>query len=47
LSAHKNALTSLPPSISRLSKLSRLSLYENQLADLPAAIGGLASLQEL
>ena len=41
------SLTSLPESISRLTKLQTLNLADNNLASLPESIGRLAELQEL
>jgi Leucine-rich repeat (LRR) protein len=47
LSLHKNCLASIPPSLSLLTDLSRLSLYENELEAVPAGIGELQKVQEM
>lgn len=47
LSLHKNKLASLPPSLAGLVDLSRLSLYENLLEDVPQEICSMTALQEL
>jgi Leucine-rich repeat (LRR) protein len=47
LSLHKNCLASIPSSLSLLTDLSRLSLYENELEAVPAGIGELQKVQEM